>query len=71
MKTKNLTFKEALLMMTLGEKVKLPEWDGCWEWKNDSILMHLKDGNLLDIRDMTDVKLTLLNILDDRWEVVQ
>lgn len=66
-----MTFKEALEAMKQGVPVKLPSWGGYWWWDEESqtILMHTKDGDCLDIRETQRVEYTIQNILSDEWIV--
>lgn len=65
-----MKFKEAYRLMREDKKVKLPSWSGfwCWDKNKESIIMHTKDGEVLDIRDTKNVGYTLSNILSDDWE---
>lgn len=64
-----MKFQEALKVMKEGKKVKLPSWGGYWYWDNDkqTIMMHCKDGNVLDIRETQSVEYTLSNVVSDEW----
>lgn len=64
-----MRFEEALKIMKDGGKVKLPSWGGFWKWdsEKESIIMHTKDGEELDIRETQVVEYTLGNILSDEW----
>ena len=64
-----MEFKEAFALMKQGEKVKLPSWKGYWEYEEstDSILMHCKDGSVIDIRETERLSYTLENIMSDEW----
>lgn len=62
-----MNFCEALKLMKQGEMVKLPSWAGYWKWENDTIMMHCKDGRILDIREMENTDYTMQNILSDEW----
>lgn len=66
-----MRFEEALKIMKDGGKVKLPSWGGFWKWdsEKESIIMHTKDGEELDIRETQVVEYTLGNILSDEWVV--
>ena len=66
-----MRFEEALKIMKDGNKVKLPSWGGVWKWdsEKESISMHTKDGEELDIRETQVVEYTLGNILSDEWIV--
>lgn len=62
-----MRFKEALKSMKNGKKVKLPSWAGYWCWENDTIMMHCKDGKVLDIRETDRVEYTMGNIASEEW----
>ena len=64
-----MKFEDALKTMKSGEKVKLPSWGGYWCWnpEKETIIMHIKDGQELDIRETQNVEYTLQNILSDEW----
>ena len=66
-----MKFKEAFRLMEQGVKVKLPSWGGYWYWDADkeSIIMHTKDGEELDIRETQRVEYTLANILSGTWQI--
>lgn len=64
-----MKFTEALKTMKEGAKVKLPSWGGYWYWDADkeTIMVHTKDGEVLDIRETKVVEYTTLNICSDEW----
>lgn len=66
-----MKFTEALKMMKNGAKVKLPSWGGYWYWNEEkqTIMMHTKDGEELDIRETQRVEYTTLNICSEEWQV--
>lgn len=66
-----MLFIDALKLMKQGEKVKLPSWGGYWYWddREQTVMMHTKDGKELDIRVTTVVEYTLLNICSDEWVI--
>lgn len=66
-----MRFEEALKIMKDGGKVKLPSWGGFWKWdpEKESIIMHTKDGEEMDIRKPQVVEYTLGNVLSDEWVV--
>jgi hypothetical protein len=68
---KNMNFKEAFQLMKEGKKVKLPNWGGYWAWENETIMMHCKDGQIIDIKDMRSASGTMSNICSGEWEVVE
>lgn len=66
-----MNFKEAFRLMKQGAKIKLPSWGGYWYWdgSKQTIIIHTKDGEELDIRETQRVQYTLENILSDEWQV--
>lgn len=66
-----MRFKEALKAMQQGAKVKLPSWGGYWYWDSnkETIMIHTKDGDELDIRETQVVEYTTLNICSDEWQI--
>lgn len=66
-----MNFKDAFKAMKAGGKVKLPSWGGYWYWSDEkqTIVMHTKDGEELDIRETQRVEYTLGNILSDEWVI--
>ena len=64
-----MIFREALKAMKAGKRIKLPSWGGYWYWDKEkqSIFMHTKEGDVLDIRQTQRVEYTLDNILSDEW----
>ena len=67
-----MKFEEALKAMKAGSKAKSPSWRGYWYWspEKETIIMHTKEGQELDIRETQSVAYTLQNILADEWIVV-
>ncbi len=66
-----MKFNDALKLMKQGLKVKLPSWGGYWCWNEEkqTIMMHTKEGNILDIRETQRVEYTLGNVISDEWVV--
>lgn len=64
-----MKFTEAFKAMKEGTKAKLPSWGGYWRWdpEKETIIMHTKDGQDLDIRETQVVEYTIGNILSDEW----
>lgn len=64
-----MDFTNALRAMKNGAKVKLPSWGGYWRWDEDeqTIMMHTKEGNVLDIRETQRVEFTMTNICSYEW----
>lgn len=66
-----MNFGQALEALKVGHKVRRPHWSGYWVKENDTVMMHCKDGRVLDIRETEDVFFTLSNIASEDWEVVE
>ena len=66
-----MNFLKAMEAMKLGMKVKLPSWGGCWSWDEEkkTVLMHTKEGEVLDIRETDRVEYTLSNVCSDEWVI--
>lgn len=64
-----MKYSKALELMKKGAKVKLPTWGGYWFWDPDqeTIIMHTKDGEELDIRETQRVEYTTLNVASEDW----
>lgn len=64
-----MKFTEAFKAMKEGSKAKLPSWGGYWRWdpEKETIIMHTKDGQDMDIRETQVVEYTVGNILSDEW----
>lgn len=70
--TKNnngMKFNEAYIQMRLGKKVALPEWKGYWYWNEDlnTIMIHLANGEELDLRQTDDMSYTFGYICREEW----
>lgn len=55
--------------MKQGYPVKLPSWGGYWSWENKTIMMHTKDGDVIDIRDTDRTEYTFNNIASDEFVI--
>lgn len=66
-----MRFEEALKIMKDGSLTLPPSWGGFWKWdpEKESIIMHTKDGEEMDIRKTQVVEYTLGNVLSDEWVV--
>lgn len=64
-----MEFRKALNLMKKGEKLKLPSWGGYWYWdaEKQTVIMHTKDSEELDIRETQRVEYTLSNVCSDEW----
>lgn len=66
-----MEFIDALELLKQGKKIKLPSWSGYWVREDNTVKMHCKDGNVLDIRETEDVFYTLSNIASENWKVAE
>lgn len=66
-----MKFSEAFELMKQGKKVKLPSWAGYWYWSNEkqTIIIHTKEGEELDIRETQTPDYTFSNIASENWEI--
>ena len=66
-----MELKKALELMKQGMKMKLPSWGGYWFYDNEkeTIIMHTKEGEELDIRETDRVEYTTLNICSNDWVI--
>lgn len=62
-----MKFSEAFELMKQGKKVKLPSWRGYWAFEQDTIMMHIKDGSIMDMFDSDNKPYTLSNIASNEW----
>lgn len=66
-----MNFSEAFKVMRNGLKVKLPSCGGYWYWSREknTIIMHTKDGDEMDVRETQVPEYTFSNIASDDWIV--
>lgn len=63
-----MNFTEAFELTKQGKKVKRRHWAGYWALEMGDIVMHCKDGRIINIRDSEDMQFTITNMLADDWE---
>lgn len=63
-------FDKALEALKEGKKIKLASWSGFWQLETERIMMHCKDGRIIDLQDTEDIIYTLSNIASDEWEIL-
>ena len=65
-------FQAAYSYMKRGHAITLPEWGGYWTWDEASktIMMHTRGGDLIDMRQSTDMDYTLSFLFRTDWELV-
>lgn len=64
-----MNFGQAFELMKQGVKVKLPNWAGYWAWENGTIMMHAKDGEVIDLRDTERPEYTFANMASDEFMI--
>lgn len=69
-KKDGMIFREAWFAMLNGEKVKSPSWSGYWAFEDNTIMMHCRDGRVIDIRSTENVAYTMSNVASNDWMVV-
>lgn len=59
-----MNFTKALEEMKKGKKITRPNWKGYWSWDNlaGTVMMHTKEGDIIDIFDTERKDYTLSNI---------
>ena len=65
-----MKFTKAFEALKKGEKIKLSHWTGYWKLENGRVMMHCKNGDVIDLQDSKDIIYTLSNIASDEWEIV-
>lgn len=58
-------------MYANGLRVRRRGWEGYWEWRHGTIMIHCRDGSVLDIRHTDDPAFTFSNIAAEDWEIVK
>lgn len=68
-RNEQMGFNEAYVLMKRGAKIKRPDWTGYWYWSEEyqTIMIHCKDGQELDIRGTENVGFTMDNICQNDW----
>lgn len=68
---RSMSFREAWFALLNGEKVKLPSWSGYWAWESGTIMMHCKDGSVIDLRKTQNVAYTFSNVASNDWMIAE
>lgn len=68
-----MKFQAAYAYMKRGHAITLPEWGGFWSWdpEFETIIMHLRNGDVVDLLDTDDLDYTLSFMFRDDWEVLR
>lgn len=64
-------FQAAFSYLKRGHQIKCPEWGGFWVWDDDkkTILMHTRRGDVMDIRESSNIDYTFSFLFRDDWEL--
>lgn len=65
-----MNFTEVFEALKRGEKIKLSHWTGYWQLENGRVMMHCKNGDIIDLQDSKDIVYTLSGIASDDWQIV-
>lgn len=65
-----MNFASALFAMERGHRVKRSHWSGYWAIENGELILHCRDGRVLNLRESEDMVYTLRNISCDDWEIL-
>ena len=65
-----MKFRKAWKKMLKGRKIRRPFWAGYWAWEAGTIMIHERDGSVMDIRSTEHVAYTFENVAAKDWEVV-
>lgn len=66
-----MNFASAMFAMERGHKVKRSHWSGYWVIEDGELIMHCRDGRVLNLRESEDMVYTLRNISCNDWEIVK
>ena len=64
-----MDFASAYISMKRGHKVKRKHWEGYWIMENGEVIMHCRDGRVINVRDSDDMDYTISNMACDDWEI--
>ena len=69
-----MIWREAWNQMLYGKHIKLPSWGGYWAWEDGkdgkkTIMIHRREGTVMDIRETDDPAYTFSNIASAEWMV--
>lgn len=67
-----MNFQSVFAYLKRGHRAALPEWGGYWSWceETKTIVMHTRDGGVIDIRDSEDWDYTLSFMFRNDWELL-
>lgn len=65
-----MEFKKAYEALKQGHKIKRNPWTGYWVKENETIVMHCKDGSVIEFMETDDVFRDIDEMLYDDWVVL-
>lgn len=67
-----MKFQAAYSYLKRGHDIALPEWGGFWRWDAEkaTILMHTRRGDVIDIRESSDMDYTIGFMFRDDWVLI-
>lgn len=65
-----MLFGEVFHALQNGKKIKLKSWKGYWVYEDGNIMMHCKNGEIINLLNTKDVMFTFENIASDKWEIL-
>lgn len=65
-----MNFASALFSLKRGFRIKRKDWIGYWQLEDDKVMIHCKDGKVINLADSDDIVFTLENAACDDWEVI-
>ena len=69
-----MKFSQVINHLLQGERVKRKIWGGYWEIERHGagdvkVMMHCRDGKVMEVRETEDILFTLSNVAADDWEI--
>lgn len=65
-----MDFASAFISMQRGHKVARSHWAGYWCIEDEEIIMHCRDGRIINIRESEDMIYTISNMACNDWRIV-
>lgn len=66
-----MNFASAVFALQRGHKIKRKHWKGYWYFKDGELMIHLRTGEELNLRDSKDMMYTISNMACNDWEIVE
>lgn len=65
-----MSFKEASMLLKDNKKIKRKSWIGYWMYDKytDKVLMHCKDGNIINMTNTDNILFTISHMGESDWE---